>query len=113
MEPLSLVIPTFSEAKTVGAVVREIPEAHRTDIIVANGDSGIQTIARDEGLVSSTQGKATHSSRNPVRTSQMYCFGLADRMASFADKEALWSSTPTSQSVPQFMAPVSLGYRPQ
>jgi hypothetical protein len=60
MEPLSLVIPTFSEAETVGAVVREIPEAHRTDSIVAHGGStnGIQTIDRDEGLVSSTQGKA-------------------------------------------------------
>jgi hypothetical protein len=42
-------------------VIRDIPEAHRTDIIAAHGGStsGIQTIARDEGLVLSTQGKAT------------------------------------------------------
>jgi glycosyltransferase involved in cell wall biosynthesis len=25
MEPLSLVIPTFNEAETIGAVIREIP----------------------------------------------------------------------------------------
>jgi hypothetical protein len=35
MEPLSLVIPTFNEADTIAAVIREIPVAYRLDIIVA------------------------------------------------------------------------------
>ena len=51
MEPLSLVIPTFNEAHTIGAVIREIPAAYRSDIIVADGGStdGTQEIARDAG----------------------------------------------------------------
>jgi glycosyltransferase involved in cell wall biosynthesis len=39
MEPLSLVIPTFNEAETIGAVIREIPFPYRADIIVADGGS--------------------------------------------------------------------------
>jgi glycosyltransferase involved in cell wall biosynthesis len=51
MEPLSLVIPTFNEADTIGAVILEIPAAYRSDIIVADGGStaGTQEIARDAG----------------------------------------------------------------
>ena len=51
MEPLSLVIPTFNEAETISAVVREIPAAYRLDIIVADGGStdGTQAIARAAG----------------------------------------------------------------
>ena len=51
MEPLSLVIPTFNEAETIGAVIREIPAAYRLDIIVADGGStdGTQTIAHAAG----------------------------------------------------------------
>ena len=37
MEPLTLVIPTFNEAETIGGVIREIPAAYRLDIIVADG----------------------------------------------------------------------------
>jgi len=36
MEPLTLVIPTFNEAETIGGVIREIPVAYRLDIIVAD-----------------------------------------------------------------------------
>jgi len=36
MEPLTLVIPTFNEAETIGGVIREIPVACRPDIIVAD-----------------------------------------------------------------------------
>jgi glycosyltransferase involved in cell wall biosynthesis len=39
MEPLSLVIPTFNEAETIGVVIREIPFPYRADIIVADGGS--------------------------------------------------------------------------
>jgi glycosyltransferase involved in cell wall biosynthesis len=51
MEPLSLVIPTFSEAETIGAVIHEIPAAYCYDIIVADGGStdGTQRIARAAG----------------------------------------------------------------
>jgi glycosyltransferase involved in cell wall biosynthesis len=51
MEPVSLVIPTFNEAETIGAVIREIPEAYGGDIIVADGGShdGTQDIARAAG----------------------------------------------------------------
>jgi glycosyltransferase involved in cell wall biosynthesis len=51
MEPLSLVIPTFNEAETIGAVVREIPAAYRGDIIVADGGStdGTREIAQAAG----------------------------------------------------------------
>jgi glycosyltransferase involved in cell wall biosynthesis len=51
MEPLSLVIPTFNEGETIGSVIREIPEAYRADIIVADGGStdGTQAIARTAG----------------------------------------------------------------
>jgi len=51
MEPLSFVIPTFNEAETIGAVIREIPAAYRLDIIVADGGStdGTQTIAHAAG----------------------------------------------------------------
>jgi glycosyltransferase involved in cell wall biosynthesis len=51
MEPLSLVIPIFNEADTIGAVILKIPAAYRSDIIVADGCStdGIQEIARDAG----------------------------------------------------------------
>jgi hypothetical protein len=36
MEPLTLVIPTFNEAATIGAAIREIPAAYRFDIIAAD-----------------------------------------------------------------------------
>jgi glycosyltransferase involved in cell wall biosynthesis len=51
MEPLSLVIPTFNEADTIAAVIREIPAAYRLDIIVADSGStdGTQVIARAAG----------------------------------------------------------------
>ena len=54
MEPLTLVIPTFNEAETIGGVIREIPVAYRLDIIVADGGStdGTQTIARAARRVS-------------------------------------------------------------
>ena len=52
MEPLSLVIPTFNEAETIGAVIREIPAAYRLDIIFANGGStdGTQRTAPAPGV---------------------------------------------------------------
>jgi glycosyltransferase involved in cell wall biosynthesis len=51
MEPVTLVIPTFNEAETIGGVIREIPAAYRLDIIVADGGStdGTQAAARAEG----------------------------------------------------------------
>jgi glycosyltransferase involved in cell wall biosynthesis len=51
MEPVSLVIPTFNEAETIGAVIREIPKPYSGDIIVADGGSrdGTQDIARAAG----------------------------------------------------------------
>ena len=51
MEPVSLIIPTFNEAATIGAVLREIPEAYRGDLIVADGGSsdGTQAIAMAAG----------------------------------------------------------------
>ena len=51
MEPLTLVIPTFNEAETIGGVIREIPAAYRLDIIVADGGStdGTQAVARAAG----------------------------------------------------------------
>lgn len=51
MEPLSLVIPTFNEAETIDAVIREIPADYRLDIIVADGGStdGTQRIAHAAG----------------------------------------------------------------
>jgi glycosyltransferase involved in cell wall biosynthesis len=62
MEPLSLVIPTFNEADTIGAVILEIPAAYRSDIIVADGGStdGTQEIARDAGahVIDAGRGRA-------------------------------------------------------
>ena len=51
MEPLTLVIPTFNEAETIGGVIREIPAAYRLDIIVADGGStdGTQAVAQAAG----------------------------------------------------------------
>jgi len=51
MEPLTLVIPTFNEAETIGGVIREIPVAYRLDIIVADGGStdGTQAVAQAAG----------------------------------------------------------------
>ncbi|GAN76490.1 glycosyl transferase [Acidisphaera rubrifaciens HS-AP3] len=51
MEPLTLVIPTFNEADTIGGVIREIPPPYRRDIIVADGGStdGTQAEARAAG----------------------------------------------------------------
>ena len=51
MEPLTLVIPTFNEAETIGGVIREIPVAYRLDIIVADGGStdGMQAVAQAAG----------------------------------------------------------------
>jgi glycosyltransferase involved in cell wall biosynthesis len=51
MEPVTLVIPTFNEAETIGAAIREIPAAYRLNIIVADGGStdGTRRIARIAG----------------------------------------------------------------
>ncbi|MCB8882751.1 glycosyltransferase [Acidisoma cellulosilytica] len=51
MEPVTLVIPVFNEAESIGAVVREIPAEYRGDIIVADGGSrdGTQQIAAAAG----------------------------------------------------------------
>ena len=51
MEPLTLVIPTFNEAETIGGVIREVPVAYRLDIIVADGGStdGTQAVAQAAG----------------------------------------------------------------
>ena len=51
MEPLTLVIPTFNEADTIGGVIREIPAAYRFDIIVADGGSadGTRAVAQAAG----------------------------------------------------------------
>lgn len=51
MEPVTLVIPTFNEAETIGTVLAEIPAAYRADMIVADGGSrdGTQEIARAAG----------------------------------------------------------------
>jgi glycosyltransferase involved in cell wall biosynthesis len=51
MEPLTLVIPTFNEAETIGGVIQEIPAAYRLDIVVADGGStdGTQAIAQAAG----------------------------------------------------------------
>jgi len=51
MEPLTLIIPTFNEAETIGAAIREIPAAYRFDIIVADGGStdGTQALAEAAG----------------------------------------------------------------
>ena len=51
MEPVTLVIPTFNEAETIGAAIREIPAAYRLNIIVADGGStdGTPRIARVAG----------------------------------------------------------------
>jgi len=51
MEPLTLVIPTFNETKTISAVIREIPTPYRLDIVVADGGStdGTQAAARSAG----------------------------------------------------------------
>jgi len=51
MEPISLVIPTFKEAETIGAVIWKIPEVYRRDIIIADGGSadGTQAVARAAG----------------------------------------------------------------
>ena len=51
MEPVTPVIPTFNEAETIGAAIREIPAAYRLNIIVADGGStdGTPGIARIAG----------------------------------------------------------------
>jgi len=51
MEPLTLVIPTFNEAETIGGVIREIPVAYCLDIIVADVGStdGTQAVAQAAG----------------------------------------------------------------
>jgi glycosyltransferase involved in cell wall biosynthesis len=51
MEPLTLVIPTFNEAETIGGVIREIPVAYRLDIIVAavGSTDGTQAVAQAAG----------------------------------------------------------------
>jgi glycosyltransferase involved in cell wall biosynthesis len=61
MEPLSLVIPTFNEAETIGAAIRQIPAAYRLNIIVADGGStdGTRRIARIAGARVVNAGLAT------------------------------------------------------
>jgi glycosyltransferase involved in cell wall biosynthesis len=51
MEPVAVVIPTWNEAETIGAVVREIPREFSADIIVADSGStdGTQEAARAAG----------------------------------------------------------------
>ncbi len=51
MEPVSIVIPTFNEAESIGHVLREFPAAYRGDIIVSDGGStdGTREIALAAG----------------------------------------------------------------
>jgi len=51
MEPVTVVIPTWNEADTIGGVLRDIPREFAGDIIVADGGSkdGTQDIAREAG----------------------------------------------------------------
>ena len=51
MEPVAIVIPTLNEAATIGAVIREIPQAFSADVIVADSGStdGTQQAALEEG----------------------------------------------------------------
>lgn len=51
MEPVSIVIPTYNEADSIGFVLGEFPAAYRRDLIVADGGSsdGTQAIARAAG----------------------------------------------------------------
>ncbi len=51
MEPVSVVIPTFNEAESIGRVIAEIPRTLVRDLIVADGGSrdGTQDIARSAG----------------------------------------------------------------
>jgi glycosyltransferase involved in cell wall biosynthesis len=51
MEPVSVVIPTFDEAASIGRVIAEIPRPLAQEIIVADGGSrdGTQDVARDAG----------------------------------------------------------------
>ena len=43
MEPVSIVIPTFNEAESIGHVLREFPAEYRGDIIVSDGGSTDRT----------------------------------------------------------------------
>jgi glycosyltransferase involved in cell wall biosynthesis len=52
MEPLSLVILTFNEAETNGAVIPEIPPASHFDIIVADGGSTDGAVAQADTNIS-------------------------------------------------------------
>ena len=58
MEPLTLVIPTFDEADTIGGVIREIPAPYRSDVIGADGGSTDGTRAKIAGL--SFAGRRAH-----------------------------------------------------
>jgi glycosyltransferase involved in cell wall biosynthesis len=51
MESVSVVIPTFNEAASIGRLIAEIPRPLAREIIVADGGSrdGTQDIARDAG----------------------------------------------------------------
>lgn len=51
MEPVSVVIPTFNEAASIGFVLREIPADYAGDLIVADGGSndGTQELAQAAG----------------------------------------------------------------
>jgi glycosyltransferase involved in cell wall biosynthesis len=51
MESVSVVIPTFNEAASIGRVIAEIPRPLAREIIIADGGSrdGTQEIARDAG----------------------------------------------------------------
>lgn len=51
MLPVSVVIPTFNEAESIGAVLAEFPPEYRLDLIVSDGGStdGTQEIARKAG----------------------------------------------------------------
>jgi hypothetical protein len=51
MEPISLVMPTFNEAETIGAVILEIPAVYWRNIIIPDGGNadGAQAITRAAG----------------------------------------------------------------
>ena len=63
MEKTLVVTPTFNEADTIAAVIREIPAAYRLDIIVA--DSGSTDVATSWPAATSACSGGTASSGVP------------------------------------------------
>ena len=72
---VSVVIPTYNEAASIGAVIRELPPNLTSDIIVADGGStdGTQAIARSAGATVLDAGKgygrACQAGANAAQTS--------------------------------------------